>query len=119
MDKYQKLRKTWGNLKKIADIFKKTLKFETLKFETLKYWKPLQYYWKLYNALLSNLKEDSLAPEETQKMTKIFKKLVSFCVFVVPKYIAHKMVITGTSVSQKAFINFQILQPYTNQAKNF
>ena len=38
--------------------------------------------------------------------------------FVVPKHIAHKMVITGTSVSQKAFSNFQKLQPKTNQAKN-
>ena len=48
------------------------------------------------------------------------QKLLSFClfVFVVPKHIAHKMVITDTSVLQKAFINFQKLQPKTNQAKN-
>ena len=36
---------------------------------------------------------------------------------IVPEHIAHKMVITGTFVSQKAFINFQKLQPKTNQAK--
>ena len=53
-------------------------------------------------------------PEKTHKMTKIFRnvkklqKLVSFClfVFVLPKHIAHKMVITSNFVSQKAFINF-------------
>ena len=73
-----------------------------------------QCYKKPYSALLSNLKGDSLAAEagKTQKMTKIIKKLeklqklVSFCVFVVPKHIAHKMVITSNFGSQNAFINF-------------
>ena len=48
-----------------------------LKFETLKCLKPLHYYYKLYIALLLNLKGDFLAPEveKTQKMTKNFKKL--------------------------------------------
>ena len=32
-DEYQKLTKTLGNLKKIADLIKKMLKFETLKSE--------------------------------------------------------------------------------------
>ena len=38
--------------------------------------------------------------------------------FVVPKHIAHKMVITSTFVLQKSFINFQKFQPKTNQAKH-
>ena len=63
---------------------------------------------------------------KTQKMTKISKKLlkklqklVSFCifVFVVPKHIAHKMVITSYFVSQKAFIIFQKLQRKTKTNK--
>ena len=58
-------------------------------------------------------------------MTKIVKKpekkqkLVSFCVFVfvVPKHIAHKMVMTSNFVSQKDFNNFYKNQPQTNQNK--
>ena len=41
-----------------------------------------------------------------QKTWKKLQKLVSFCVFVVPEHIAHKLVITITFFSQKAFINF-------------
>ena len=43
-----------------------------------------------------------------QKKFKKLQKLVSFCVFafVLPKQIAHKMVITSNFFSQKAFINF-------------
>ena len=49
-----------------------------------------------------------------QKILKKLQKLVSFFVFVfvVQKYIAHKMVITGSFVSQKTFIAFQKLQPW-------
>ena len=46
--------------------------------------------------------------QKFSKNLKKLQKLVSFCVFVfvVPKHIAHKMVITSTFVLQKAFINF-------------
>ena len=53
--------------------------------------------------------------KKLKKCQKIFKKpekksqkLVSFCVFVfvVPRHIAHKMVITSNFVSQKDFISF-------------
>ena len=46
------------------------------------------------------------------------QKLASFCVFVfvLPKHIAHKMVITSNFVSQKAFfIIFRKLKPKTNK----
>ena len=61
--------------------------------------------------------------EKCKKWQKYFKKtwkklqkLVSFCVFVfvVPKHMAHKMVITSTFVSQKSFINYLKLQPKKN-----
>ena len=39
-------------------------------------------------------------------------------VLVVLKHIAHKMANKNNFVSQKAFINFQKLQPKTNQTKN-
>ena len=57
-----------------------------------------------------------------QKFSKNLKKIaniVSFCmfVFVVPKHRAHKMVITGYFVSQKAFIIFQKLQRKTKTKK--
>ena len=47
------------------------------------------------------------------------QKLVSFreFVFVVPKLLAHKMVITSNFVLQTTLINFQKLQPKTNQTK--
>ena len=47
------------------------------------------------------------------------QKFVSFCmfVFVVPKHIAHRMVIRSYFVSQKAFIIFQKLQQKTNNKK--
>ena len=77
--------------------------------------KPLHYYCHLYSALLSNLKEIPwpLKLEKRKKKQQFSKNLKiqilkSFCVFVFvePKHIAHKMVITSTFVSEKAFINF-------------
>ena len=51
---------------------------------------------------LKNAKND----KHFQKTWKKLQKLLSFCVFVVPKHIAHKMDITSTFVSQKNYINF-------------
>ena len=78
------------------------LKTNPLLLELLYYQTPEDISWPL---TLKKLKKD----KNFQKTTiKSFQKLVHFCVFVfvVPKQIAHKMVITNNFVSQKTFIDF-------------
>ena len=77
-------------------------------------------YYQTLKEILWNLKREKL--KKLQKFSKNLnklEKLLSFCVFVfvVQKYIAHKIVIKSNFVSQKAFINFLKLQPKTNQTK--
>ena len=123
MDKYQKLSKTFGNLEKIANFLLKNAKFRYIKILKTK---PL---------LLKIMQCSLVKPQRTctgpwswknskndkifQKTGKKSQKLVSFCmfVFVVPKHIAHKTIITSYFVSEKAFIIFQKLQRKTNKKK--
>ena len=81
------------------------LKTSPLLLETI-----VPYYQTTLKEIILPLKPEKLKTDRNlKKKTENCKKLVSFCVFVfvVPKHIAHKMVITSNSVSQKAFINFK------------
>ena len=85
-EKNQKLTKI---LQKLLEKCRKNAKIQDIKML-----KTISLLLETMSALLSNLRGESLSSEagQTEKMTKIFKslqKLVSICVFVILKHIAH------------------------------